>query len=115
MFGKDNAGKWKKGGKGWDREIKYDKKEYMDYLKRVGEVSERLGVGAGDVEKAGWVLGRERAVIGDDSEGRAENNVAKKVEHATAAKAVGKRKLTETPVEEAALVGDLRRSKRQRK
>jgi hypothetical protein len=45
-----------KGG-GWDRVIKYTAKEYKEVVERVGDVRERLGVRAVDVE---MLVGRER-------------------------------------------------------
>ena len=50
---------------GWDRPIKYNLKEYMEYVKGVSQLIERLdeNVKAVDVERVGWVLGREKAVI----------------------------------------------------
>lgn len=47
----------------WDRPMKYNLKEYMEYLGGVSKVIERLGVMAVDVERVGWVLGREKAAI----------------------------------------------------
>lgn len=48
-----------KPGRGWDRKIKYDVKEYMQYLTATKEIAGRLGVSVEDVEKVGFVLGRE--------------------------------------------------------
>ncbi|KAI9748034.1 MAG: hypothetical protein M4579_007328 [Chaenotheca gracillima] len=52
-------------GKGWDRPIKYDVKEYRILVERVGELRDRLrkesgeDVSAADVEKVAYVLGKE--------------------------------------------------------
>ncbi|KAF2467134.1 uncharacterized protein BDR25DRAFT_395579 [Lindgomyces ingoldianus] len=51
-------------GSGWKRKIAYSVKEYVGLVERVRRVRERLGVGAGDVEKVAWVLGREGADVG---------------------------------------------------
>jgi hypothetical protein len=48
-----------KAGKGWGRKIGYTAKEYRVLAEKAGEVCERLGVRAADLEKVGWVLGRE--------------------------------------------------------
>lgn len=52
-----------KGNDGWYREIKYDLKEYRAYLDLVKALTGRLGDGvtAQDVEKVGFVLGKEAA------------------------------------------------------
>lgn len=66
MAGVDFAGN--PGGKNWDRKIKYNRKEYGEYIKRVRGLMKRLGgdIKAVDVERVGWVLGRERAVLRSD-------------------------------------------------
>lgn len=48
---------------GWSKKIKYDAKEYRTYLEGVKALVERLGgdVTAGEVEKVGFVLGKEGA------------------------------------------------------
>lgn len=52
-------------GRGWDRKIKYSMKEYKDMYERVQELRERLekeggeGVGALELEKMAYVLGKE--------------------------------------------------------
>lgn len=46
-------------GAGWDRKIKYDAKEYAVYLEKMSEVAGRLGVEIEEVERVGFVLGRE--------------------------------------------------------
>jgi len=104
------------GGKGWNRNIKYDKKEYAEFIKRIRGVIERLGgaVKAVDVERVGWVLGREKAVIQggfvDCTVGTSEPAVARKEP-----KVALKRKAEEsTGTVEKSLAGP-RRSKRQRK
>ncbi|KAH7125351.1 hypothetical protein B0J11DRAFT_486846 [Dendryphion nanum] len=52
---------WEDGGKegGWKRGIKYSVKEYRELVERMGVVRERLGVGAVEMERVAWVLGRE--------------------------------------------------------
>lgn len=52
-----------RGNDGWYREIKYDLREYRVYLDSVKTLAERLGDGvtAQDVEKVGFVLGKEAA------------------------------------------------------
>ncbi|KAI9773118.1 MAG: hypothetical protein M1840_008239 [Geoglossum simile] len=58
---------WEEGkGKGWDRRISYNNKEYTLFVEAVQEVRKRLesesggkSIAAGDVERAGWVIGKE--------------------------------------------------------
>jgi hypothetical protein len=51
---------WEEGkGRGWDKVIKYTEKEYIGYFQGVGEVKERLKVNGEDVERCGFVLGKE--------------------------------------------------------
>jgi hypothetical protein len=58
---------WEEGkGKGWDRKISYSSKEYHAFVEAVRKVRKRLeaesggkSVGAGDIERVGWVIGRE--------------------------------------------------------
>lgn len=52
-----------RGNDGWYRDIKYDLKEYRAYLDLVKALTGRLGDGvtAQDVEKVGFVLGKEAA------------------------------------------------------
>lgn len=65
----DVAGPGKaKAGRGWDRGIKYNVKEYKGVLEGVGRERERLGVRAVDVERVAYVLGSERADVGGDGE-----------------------------------------------
>ncbi|KAI9843657.1 MAG: hypothetical protein M1838_002515 [Thelocarpon superellum] len=52
-------------GRGWDRKIKYDAREYADYLTQVQALRTRLAgeagrdVSAQDVERVGFVVGKE--------------------------------------------------------
>ncbi|KAF7978601.1 hypothetical protein HWV62_45330 [Athelia sp. TMB] len=125
MFDEPASGK---GGRGWDRGIKYDKKEYEAYSVRVKEIVERLRagngeneesmIGAKEVEMVGWVLGLERAVLGNPGEEakEASSSVGKKGE-VEKGKPKDKNKRT---VQEVAEVADPegegpRRSKRPRK
>lgn len=55
-----------KPGRGWDRKLKYDAKEYAEYLSQTKKIAERLGVTTEEVEQVGFVLGRE-AVSGSAS------------------------------------------------
>ncbi|KAI9781318.1 MAG: hypothetical protein M1839_006111 [Geoglossum umbratile] len=58
---------WEEGkGEGWDRKISYNNKEYAVFVEAVRAVRERLeaesggkSIAAGDVERVGWVIGRE--------------------------------------------------------
>jgi len=101
------------GGKGWNRNIKYDKKEYGEFIRHVREVTERLGGGvkALDVENVGWVLGKEKAVIQGDRVYNQEASMpaAAKMETKTAVK----RKMADTIEHDQA--GGPRRSTRSRK
>ena len=99
------------GGKGWDRSMKYDKREYAEYIRRVRGVMERLGgVKAVDVERAGWVLGKERVAIRGDPEDRGQGGSKLVV-----GKSAGKRKVATDAVEKNEVGGGPRRSKRIRK
>ena len=62
---------WDDGkGKGWDREIKYNVREYLEVLERMKELRLRLSSGAGesvaavDVEKVAYVLGKRGVDVG---------------------------------------------------
>ena len=52
-------------GKGWDREIKYNLKEYLDLYGKVQELRERFkkdyrrGISAVEIEKVAYVLGKQ--------------------------------------------------------
>ncbi|KAI9711100.1 MAG: hypothetical protein M1812_007294 [Candelaria pacifica] len=56
-------------GNGWGRKIKYNLKQYQDYFMKVKELRERLSKQSGevikavDVEKVGFVLGKEAAGV----------------------------------------------------
>lgn len=83
----NNAGR---GNDGWYREIKYDVKEYRVYLDSVAALAARLGDGvtAQDVEKVGFVLGKEAAADLTGGEIGGESAAAAK------ARIVGAKKLT---------------------
>ncbi|KAF2664274.1 hypothetical protein BT63DRAFT_483712 [Microthyrium microscopicum] len=51
---------------GWARKIGYTAKEYKRFAEMVKDVVERLGVGAGDVERVGYVLGKEKRDLAGD-------------------------------------------------
>lgn len=58
----------------WDKKIKYTIDEYLAMWDAATALRERLGVEASEVERVGWVLGRERTdlgVAGAHSEGNA--------------------------------------------
>lgn len=111
MTGVDYAGN--SGGKGWDRKIKYDKKEYGEFIKRVRSLIVRLGgeIEAVDVERVGWVLGRERAAIVVDANTEDPSSSAKTEKKTPSVK----RKAAETEKTAVGPGGDVRRSKRARK
>ena len=46
-------------GKGWDRKINYTVKEYKMLVEMIGPIMKRLGVGALEIEKVAYVLGKE--------------------------------------------------------
>jgi hypothetical protein len=58
---------WEEGkGRGWDRKISYNNKEYAVFVEAVQTVKRRLeaesggkSIAAGDIERAGWVIGKE--------------------------------------------------------
>jgi hypothetical protein len=105
------------GGKGWNRNIKYDKKEYGEFIRRVREVIERLGgdITAVDVEKVGWVLGKEKAVVqGDGVHDHEEALEASRSAARKEAKTAVKRKTGDTTTS-VGETGGPRRSKRSRK
>ena len=67
-------------GKGWDREIKYNVKEYVELYCRVQEIKTRFkksfdrDVSAVEIEKVAYVLGR--TAIGGDSSGNTKKRKA---------------------------------------
>jgi hypothetical protein len=108
------------GGKGWNRTIKYNKKEYGEFIRRVQGVIERLGVRAVDVERVGWVLGREKAVIQGGLETASdlkETSTPARPQVKKETKTSAKRKTGESmgAVENREEAGGSRRSKRLRK
>ncbi|KAF1834994.1 hypothetical protein BDW02DRAFT_629995 [Decorospora gaudefroyi] len=61
---------WDDGGEGWGKRIKYNFNEYKVLLNKVIELRMRLGmeaVGAVDVERVAWVLGKEGRDVGGGS------------------------------------------------
>lgn len=67
-----------KPGGGWDRKLKYDVKEYTAYLEKMKEIAERLGVEIEEVERVGFVLGRE--ALSGSVEGSTASGKKRKVE-----------------------------------
>jgi len=65
----DEAFRWIRfeegSGKGWDRKMQYNEKEFKTYIEGLSEVVKRLNVTAEDVEKIGFVFGREAAEEND--------------------------------------------------
>jgi len=107
------------GGKGWNRNIKYDKKEYGEFIRRVREVIGRLSgdITAFEVEKVGWVLGKEKAVI--QGEGVLHDQEASEASRPAARKeartAVKRKTVDTTSMGEQHQTDGPRRSKRSRK
>ncbi|KAI9800947.1 MAG: hypothetical protein M1833_003084 [Piccolia ochrophora] len=72
-FFSDEAYRWilylPEKGQGWDRPIKYTAKEYATYLGGVRETRQRMkeesgrDVSAADIERVGYILGKEKATI----------------------------------------------------
>lgn len=65
------------------KDIKYTEKGYLDYAVRVWEVAKKVGVTPTELEKVGWVLGREwtsgatlepAGAVGERSETRGEKD-----------------------------------------
>lgn len=56
MYADEEAESGKKGKK---REIKYTEKGYFDYAVRVWEIAESVKRSPTEIERVGWVLGRE--------------------------------------------------------
>jgi len=85
---------WDEPGKpgGWKRVIKYNAKEFEEVLRRVGEMRERLGLKAVEVEKVAYVLGKEGVELGkgEDEQEEAKTNVVdgRKVDRKDEGKAV---------------------------
>jgi hypothetical protein len=87
-----------KVGKGWQRKIKYNLKEYEMLLERVNKLRPRLRNGLGtrdtaacsmDVERVAWVLGKEGMDVGvQEDEGKDDGLQANEREEAAAAAAV---------------------------
>jgi len=55
----DEAFRWVVHDGDWTAKIRYDKDEYWDFYGRVQRTAARLGVTGDDVERAGFVLGRD--------------------------------------------------------
>jgi hypothetical protein len=72
----DEAFRWVVYDGDWDVKIKYDAKEYWKFYAKVDEVAKRLGVTADDVERVGFVVGRE-AARGEVEDGRHSQESAK--------------------------------------
>jgi hypothetical protein len=53
-----------KGASGWGRKIAYNASEYRTLDRLASAVTARLGVAAVDVEKVGYVLGKQNADVG---------------------------------------------------
>lgn len=54
-------------GKGWDRKIEYDIREYNQFVSKMKEVSHRLGVDPAEVEMVGFVMGK--GLMGNEGHG----------------------------------------------
>jgi len=81
---------WEEGkGRGWDRVIKYTEKEYVGYFQGVDEVKERLKVNGEDVERCGFVLGKEAEGITAKDRGRQKLDAGIGGDLKTRRKAVG--------------------------
>ncbi|KZP17182.1 hypothetical protein FIBSPDRAFT_865187 [Athelia psychrophila] len=118
----------KAGGRGWDRGLKYNKKEYVEYLAKVQVLVERLRtegceggqedekVGAREVEMVGWVLGREHATLTTGSEKhpkQGQDGTLEDAKQEIKATATAKKRKPPTGPEVPGS-SDLRRSKRTR-
>lgn len=55
----DEAFRWIVHGGAWGTKIKYSAKEYWEYFEGVEQLAKQLGVGGEDIEKVGFVLGKE--------------------------------------------------------
>lgn len=103
------------GGKDWNRNIK---KEYGEFIRRVRALMERLNGSAKavDVERVGWVLGKEKAVIQIDHHVHSHDPQTSKpaASKKEKSKPAVKRKTAEA-TQDAARETDTRRSKRLRK
>jgi hypothetical protein len=81
-------GEPQKGASGWGRKIAYSAPEYRALDRLASAVTARLGVAAVEVEKVGYVLGKENAVV--DAEAKTSSAAEK-------APARGKRKSEAAP------------------
>lgn len=85
-----------KGSKGWPRQIAYTAKEYRRLDELATDLRKRLDVQAIDIEKVGYVLGKEAADLDSSIESREKNEVD---EPAPKKPAGGKRKMESTAPE----------------
>lgn len=66
-------------GKGWDREIKYNKKEYLQLFEKVQELRQRFqaeyqrDIAAVEIEKVAYVLGRRDGGVSEDRMAKGES------------------------------------------
>ena len=107
-----------KGG-GWDREIKYNLKEYLELFDRVQELRQRFEkqferrLAAIDVEKVAYVLARK--AVGSEDVGKAEDASKKRKAEQPLKGEVGDSTLTIGEAESAAAVDDKAAAKRAKK
>ncbi|KAJ9099989.1 hypothetical protein QFC19_005806 [Naganishia cerealis] len=82
-FFSDEAYRWltAEAGNPWTASIKYNAKEYASMLGSCLDLATRLGVHAVDIERAGWVLGREKADL-SGSTSTSRTGSKRKEEHA---------------------------------
>ncbi|KAI5814012.1 hypothetical protein BZA77DRAFT_284139 [Pyronema omphalodes] len=93
----DEAYRWVVCEGDWRAGMKYTKEEYLALVEGVKKVGGRLGVKIEEVERVGFVLGREAVVGGKGNKGSKTDSKGMKapVDEEDAGKAKGKRKMEE--------------------
>jgi hypothetical protein len=76
-----------KTGSGWDRKIKYSVKEYRELKAKVDELRDRIGKGALEAEKVGYVLGKREA---DLSASQTSDQISRETDSEPPTKSVNK-------------------------
>jgi hypothetical protein len=75
-----------KGPKGWTRQISYTAKEYRRFDELATDLRKRLNVKAIDIEKVGYVLGKEKADVDLGMNSKEGNSVESKEENSQKSK-----------------------------
>ncbi|KAA8911692.1 hypothetical protein FN846DRAFT_904227 [Sphaerosporella brunnea] len=76
----DEAFRWVVHSGDWNAKIKYDEKEYWEFYGKVKDVAERLSVTLDEVERVGFVLGKEATTTPVAGKARERANKAAGIE-----------------------------------